>query len=59
MRGGAAVRLAEKLGNTGLFKSAYGRGLLDDETLGTLGRLALSAASEGTEEFAGGSLCSP
>ena len=53
----AAGVLTEKLGNTGLFKSTYGKGLLDsldDETLSTMGRLALSMVSEGGEEFAEG-----
>ena len=50
----AAGMLTEKLGNTGLLKSAYGAGWLDGETLGTLGRLALSAVGEGVEEFAEG-----
>jgi len=53
---GSAVTsaLAEKLGNTGLFKNAYGSGWLDDASLSTLGKLALSAVSEGAEEFAEG-----
>lgn len=50
----ASSMLTEKLGNTGLFKSTYGKGLLDDETLDTLSRLALSSVSEGAEEFAEG-----
>ena len=53
---GSAVTsaLAERLGNTGLFKNAYGSGWLDDASLSTLGKLALSAVSEGAEEFAEG-----
>ena len=53
---GSAVTsaLAEKLGNTGLFKNAYGSGWIDDASISTLGRLALSAVSEGAEEFAEG-----
>jgi len=53
---GSAVTsaLAERLGNTGLFKNAYGSGWLDDASLSTLGRLALSTVSEGAEEFAEG-----
>ena len=51
----ATSMLTEKLGNTsGLLKSAYGSGLLKDPVVGTLGRLALSAVSEGAEEFAEG-----
>ena len=50
----AAGVLTEKLGNTGLLKSAYGSGLLDGESLSTLDRLAYSAVSEGAEEFAEG-----
>ena len=48
--------LTEKLGNTGLLKSAYGSGLLKDPALSTLGKLAYSAVSEGGEEFAEGLL---
>ena len=46
--------LTEKLGNTGLLKSAYGSSLLKDPALGTLGKLAYSAVSEGAEEFSEG-----
>ena len=52
--GSAAGMLTEKLGNTGLLKSAYGGSLLKDPALGTLGKLAYSAVSEGAEEFAEG-----
>jgi len=54
---GSAVAgvLTEKLANTsGLLKSAYGSGFLKDPVVGTLGRLAYSAVSEGAEEFAEG-----
>ena len=44
----------EKLGNTGLFKGAYGGGWLKDPVVGTLGKLAHSAVSEAGEEFAEG-----
>ena len=50
----ATGMLTEKLGNTGLLKSAYGSSLLKDPALGTLGKLAYSAVSEGAEEFAEG-----
>ena len=50
----ATSMLTEKLGNTGLLKSAYGSGFLKDPVVGTLGRLAYSAVSEAGEEFAEG-----
>lgn len=46
--------LTEKLGNTGLFKGAYGGGWLKDPVVGTLGKLAYSAVGEAGEEFAEG-----
>ena len=45
-RSAVCSALAERLGNTGLFKNAYGSGWIDDASLGTLG----GAADVGTRQ---------